>query len=286
MKRSGLVKTRKTAKDKQKAVELVLELSNTKYNLTESVVFMSRKYKVCERVMWRWLNRYNGTIESLQNKSSKPLTAHPASQTDDEKEHIKQLTEQNPTWGYTEIYGELRTQFAYGRHYLTMYKWIRKNNIKDVIEYYKPKKYHTPEMFGQKMQLDVKYVPKECYIGSMVGKKKRTKAYHYQFTMIDETTRECFVYPYDNKRKETTVDFIKRAIVHFGYVPQYIQTDNGKEFVNRLFNDTAADLKFIHKRIKVRTPRHNGKVERKHRTDQEKFYNHLTYSTLDELRVE
>lgn len=39
-----------------------------------------------------------------------------------------------------------------------------------------------------------------------------------------------------------------------------------------------------HKLIKPRTPRHNGKVERSHRTDQECFYDHLQYSTYEELK--
>lgn len=43
-------------------------------------------------------------------------------------------------------------------------------------------------------------------------------------------------------------------------------------------------LRIKHKLIRVYTPRHNGKVERSHRTDQENFYNHLTFSTFEELR--
>ncbi len=35
-------------------------------------------------------------------------------------------------------------------------------------------------------------------------------------------------------------------------------------------------------RIKVATPRHNGKVERHHRTDELRFYNHMQlYSLVD-----
>ena len=33
-------------------------------------------------------------------------------------------------------------------------------------------------------------------------------------------------------------------------------------------------------------PRHNGKVERSHRSDQESFYNNLKFSTYEELKQE
>ena len=39
-----------------------------------------------------------------------------------------------------------------------------------------------------------------------------------------------------------------------------------------------------HQLIRAYTPRHNGKVERSHRTDQERFYNFLTFSTFEELQ--
>ena len=39
-----------------------------------------------------------------------------------------------------------------------------------------------------------------------------------------------------------------------------------------------------HHKIKPRTPRHNGKVERSHRSDNERFYNTLKFYSLEDLR--
>ncbi|MEG0034988.1 MAG: integrase core domain-containing protein, partial [Bacilli bacterium] len=39
-----------------------------------------------------------------------------------------------------------------------------------------------------------------------------------------------------------------------------------------------------HHFIRPRTPQHNGKVERSHRTDQDKFYSHLSFYSLEDLR--
>ena len=43
-------------------------------------------------------------------------------------------------------------------------------------------------------------------------------------------------------------------------------------------------LDINHHKIRPRTPRHNGKVERSHRNDNERFYNTLKFDSLDDLR--
>ena len=39
-----------------------------------------------------------------------------------------------------------------------------------------------------------------------------------------------------------------------------------------------------HHKIRPRTPRHNGKVERSHRNDNERFYSFLSFYSLEDLR--
>ena len=41
-----------------------------------------------------------------------------------------------------------------------------------------------------------------------------------------------------------------------------------------------------HKLIKPRTPRHNGKVERSHRSDNERFYRWLKFYSYDDLLLQ
>ena len=80
------------------------------------------------------------------------------------------------------------------------------------------------------------------------------------------------------------------AIRHFGYQPQTIQTDNGVEFTH--FRETdrihpfdlyCQEKGIVHKLIRPRTPRHNGKVERSHRNDNERFYAHLSFYSYEDL---
>ena len=78
----------------------------------------------------------------------------------------------------------------------------------------------------------------------------------------------------------------------FPYAIECVQTDNGAEFTNRLlpqspnkltlFETTLEKLGIQHKLIRPYTPRHNGKVERSHRKDNEYFYaSHKFFSFQD-----
>lgn len=134
--------------------------------------------------------------------------------------------------------------------------------------------------------MDVKYVPTACYSGTVPQK-------FYQYTVIDEASRERFIYPYMEQSRYSTVDFLKRAIAYFGYKPFILQTDNGAEFTRLKRSDRThpldlqcSKLNIVHKRIRPRTPRHNGKVERSHRNDQEGFYNHMSFYDYDDLQIQ
>lgn len=286
-------KYRYTARQKRAALKMWLE---DKIN----VWIVCKKFKCTERTLWRWKSLYNGTLESLENKSSRPHTPHPNAHTTSEVETIVSIFKKKPNISYNEAYGILRTEHAYSRSYGGFYNFILKNNIrpKKEMEKYIPQPYDTPDMLGTKWQMDVKYVPTECYMGQMVYYDDNR---YFQYTMIDEATRERFLYPYREHNVTSTLDFVKRAIAYFGYAPEIIQTDNGLEFTNhkeKKYKDGttittkkehALDI-FLskigvrHQLIRAYTPRQNGKVERSHRSDQESFYNYLKFKTYEELK--
>ncbi len=116
----------------------------------------------------------------------------------------------------------------------------------------------------------------------------------YQYTAIDEYTRMRFLYGYEEQSTYSSADFAHRVVKWFkrrGITVECIQTDNGFEFTNRfspakdkptLFESTLERLGIKHKLIRPYTPRHNGKVERSHREDHNKFYScHSFYSCAD-----
>ena len=73
-----------------------------------------------------------------------------------------------------------------------------------------------------------------------------------------------------------------------------IQTDNGTEFTNALlvtksrhktlFESALLEMGIAYHRIQIATPRHNGKVERQHRTDELRFYRHMRMYSLEDGR--
>ena len=73
-----------------------------------------------------------------------------------------------------------------------------------------------------------------------------------------------------------------------------VQTDNGTEFTNALlvtkskhktmFEEQLEQDGILYHRIRIATPRHNGKVERQHRLDEERFYSQLRMFSLEDGR--
>lgn len=255
-----------------------------------SVAFVCRRYHISKSSLMRWNKKFDGTKESLKDKSHRPKSKHPNAHTEEEIMWIKNYIRRNPNISTNELYGKLRKDKGYNRNPNSLFRVLRKlgyyKNKNKSQKKYTPKPYDTPKKLGVKWQLDVKYVPTKCYVGEMPDK-------FYQYTVIDEASRERFIYPYKEQSSYSTVDFIKRAIKYFKYTPQIIQTDNGQEFANiaktdriHLFDIFCINNDIEHKKIRPRTPRHNGKVERSHRNDQERFYNHLKFYSFDDLLLQ
>lgn len=51
-----------------------------------------------------------------------------------------------------------------------------------------------------------------------------------------------------------------------------------------MFEKRLEELGIKHKLIKPKTPRHNGKVERSHRKDQERFYYNKVFCSFEDFK--
>ena len=261
------------------------------YRQTKDIGFVCRRYHISKASLMRWNKQYDGSRESLAPKSHRPHTQHPNAHTEQELNWIRNLHRRNPNISVCEMYGKLRQEKAYSRHPGSLYRVFVRLGYRTKVESTKKKSKHTghydtPEELGIKWQMDVKYVPAACYAGTDGDK-------YYQYTMIDEASRERFIYAYKEQSSYSTIDFTKRAIIYFGYAPETIQTDNGGEFThssktNRVhpFDMLCNQLNIHHKTIRPKTPWHNGKVERSHRNDQERFYNYLRFYSLEDLQMQ
>lgn len=260
------------------------------YRSGYTVAFVCRRYKISKSSLMRWNKRFDGTKASLIDKSHRPHTPHPNAHTDEELTWIRNFLRRNPNISLCELYGKLRRKKGYTRHPDSLYRVLCRMGYRlkpgTKKNKYVPKPYDTPKQLGVKWQLDVKYVPKSCYVGEVPQK-------FYQYTVIDEASRQRFIFPYMEQSSYSTIDFIKRAIKYFGYQPRIIQTDNGSEFTHLAKTDRVhpmdllcAELDIEHKLIRPRTPRHNGKVERSHRNDNERFYDWLAFYSYEDLLIQ
>ena len=176
---------------------------------------------------------------------------------------------------------------GYSRHYNSMLRVIRKWGLAETEKRkeYKAKPYVRAEYPGQKVQIDVKFVPGWCVSN---GQK------YYQYTAIDECTRVVFREMYDEHSTYSSKDFLVKLIEAFPFPIREIQTDNGSEFTSALFvkksehlslfEQALRDIDIIYHRIRIATPRHNGKVERQHRTDEKRFYRKMRMYSLEDGR--
>ena len=153
--------------------------------------------------------------------------------------------------------------------------------------------YYTPMTYpGEKFQIDVKYVPKNCLTKELQDADIR----FYQYTAIDEYTRKRWLWFTTGHDTLESTKFLKWLYEQVPFKIETIQTDNGFEFTNRLswnvgakerktmFEEAPEMLGIKYKQIKPHTPKQNGKVERSHRKDQERFYYNKVFFSLDDLK--
>ena len=256
-----------------------------KYGVSQA----SRKYNKSRSYIYFWRARWNGTPESLACRSRRPHS-HPNQHTEAEMKLIRDMRRRNPNLGMVELWHRLR-QRGYTRRPESLFRVMKKLGLfppKEKKPACKPKPYQQMTYPGQRIQVDVKVVPRRC----IADPELRL----YQYTAIDEFTRLRFLAAYPEQSTYSSADFLKKLFKWYarrGIRVECVQTDNGFEFTNRfsnskrdlttLFETTAAQLGIRHKLIRPYTPRHNGKVERSHREDQKRFYSCRSFYSLDDF---
>lgn len=246
------------------------------------------RYGTNRQYIYRWKKRYDGTLQSLADRSHRPHS-HPKQHNAEEIKLILNMRRRNPNAGLVVFWVKLR-QRGYIRSISGLYRFLKKRNAMGSKlpnpKKYTPKPYEQMKYPGQRVQIDVKFVPKIC----IVGQEEKTS--WYQYTFIDEYSRFRYLEAFPEHSTYSSALFIQHCVKRFPYIIECVQTDNGTEFTNRLvskndpkptlFEKTLAQLGIRHKLIKPYTPRHNGKVERSHRKDNEEFYaSHRFFSFED-----
>lgn len=256
-----------------------------KYSYKNGVTAASNRFGRSRQAIYEWRNKWDGkSWKSLVEKSHRPHH-HPAEHTQAEKEMILRRYPRYKD-DMMLLWDSLRKS-GYTRSYTSLVrvvrKWIKPEIQKRTVRKNKP--YKRAEYPGQKVQIDVKYVPSYCVSN---GQK------YYQYTAVDECTRWVYREIYAEHSTYSSAQFLSNLVKKSPFPIREIQTDNGAEFTNvllskkcdhkSLFEELLERCGIIYHRIRIATPRHNGKVERQHRIDEARFYKKMRMNSLDDGR--
>ena len=232
-----------------------------------------------------WLYRWDGTWQSLSAKSHRPHR-HPKAHTDAEIQMMITVTRECGFLAPLLMYQEL-VERGYTRSYGGFKRFFRKRFAAPTAPLVHPKKpqvYDGGTFPGERVQIDVKYVPRACLYGEKL----------YQYTLVDEFSRWCYREIHAEHSAYVSGLFIRRAVKAAPFKIKMAQTDNGQEFTNALFGQkkeeltrfeiALAEFGIAYRRIRVGTPKHNGRVERQHGLDMQRFYKRQKFTSLEDAQ--
>ena len=272
--------------------DILYKQSVVKYSYKHGVTKTAIKFKMHRKTIYRWREKYDGTAQSLKNKSRRPHS-HPKQHTEKEIKLIKDYKSKNKETGLVVLWVKLRGA-GYTRTITSLYRVMQRigiyNKAPSKKKAYEPKPYQQMTYPGERVQIDVKYVPKKSLTKEVIEQEGR----YYQYTAIDEYTRKRVLWASKEQSTSASTEFLEIIMKKFPFKIECIQTDNGFEFTNRLnwqgtkkktmFENKLEELGIKHKLIKPKTPRHNGKVERSHRKDQERFYYNKVFCSFEDFK--
>lgn len=256
----------------------VLEYYKKHGHVTE----VADRYHMSRKTVYKWLKRWDGTKESLYDRSRAPhhtRTGHTAIQ-------MKLIRRLAKKYHWTDVIAAY--QDAVERHHYPYGYQCFKRKVRELFEQKGKKRkarknmpYHRASFPGEKVQVDVKFVPSEC----VTSAEK-----YYVYVAVDECTRWAYRQMYNEHSTHSSMQFLEELVSKAPFQICMIQTDNGTEFTKALLdtddgNLTSFELKLKeygiqYHRIRPATPRHNGKVERQNRVDMVRFYDHLKMYSL------
>ena len=238
---------------------------------TGNIAKTCRYFGIGRASFYRWKTEYQQRGEAgLVN--AKPIPKNPANQTPPEivekilylraKYHLGPI---RIVW-YLARYHSIKISEA------GVSRILKRNGVSRLPRGTRVRKVHTirysKQVPGHHIQMDVKFLT--------FANKRGEKVRRFQYTAIDDATRVRALKIYDKHTQTNAIDFVDHVIQKFPFRIKEIRTDNGHEFQAK-FHWHVEDKGIRHAYIKKGTPQLNGKVERSHRSDQEEFYQLLSY---------
>ena len=163
--------------------DMAYRQSLMKYAEKYGVSRASRKYNKSRSYIYFWKARWDGSVESLRCQSRRPHS-HPNQHTEEELKMIRDMRRRNPDLGMVELWHRLKKR-GYTRRPESLFRVMRRMGM---LPQKAPKKRYTPKPYeqitypGQRVQVNVKVVPRRCIADPELKL--------YQYTAIDECRRQ------------------------------------------------------------------------------------------------
>jgi transposase InsO family protein len=251
-----------------------------------SVTAACKHYGIARSEYYYWHSRWvtnNKHLTSLYDLSRTPKTH----KQDTDEEVVSLIIQLRLGLGY----GEDKLAFILQRDYGIQLTHHGVGNVLKRAGLLVPRK---KRVRIQRRLNDYPYVPGE--VGQMDVKHWKRAA--YQYDIIDCATRIKYKRLYPGVNPAYTVDFLEHAVRFFepAFTFATIQTDNGMEFVYDRLPQTKPDTltamqrwltanNIKHGRIPPRSPQLNGRIERSHGVDKDR-YKKLTTNSHTEAELQ
>ena len=258
---------------------LVSKLENINSN-KQSVVSVAKELSVSRQTIHKHLLRYRRFGEDGIRRAQTKRRYGPAhNKTSEEVERcVIQLAKEYGADGSEALADRLQYENNITLHPVTIYRILKRNNIRYTEYYAATKKRWKKQLFshqvpGQELQMDTKYP-----FGYKQGK--------VIYTIIDDASRWAFAWSYGTANADNTIDFVKKLISRAPFRIQKIRTDQGTEFVNLKLKELLAEMNIEHRKNTPYCPEENGKIERFNGTLSQKAfrYGFPPSQTLDQMQ--
>ena len=107
--------------------DILYKQSVVKYSYKHGVTKAAIKFKMHRKTIYRWREKYDGTAQSLKNKSRRPHS-HPNQHTKEEIKKIKDYKNKNKETGLVVLWVKLR-KAGYTRSITSLYRVMQREGI-------------------------------------------------------------------------------------------------------------------------------------------------------------
>ncbi len=244
-------------------MQLVEEKLLAIINKTTSVTEVAGELRVTRQTVYTWKIRYERFgIDGLV-KPRKRRTDTPHNKTSPEIEQLV-INIAGTYWtdGVEALSDHLARLYNLTINPTTVYRILKREGIR--YGEHQPRttkrwkiKLYSHDTPGRELQMDTKYP---------FGYKQGRVIY----TIIDDASRWVYAWTYTTANALHTLDFLKRVQAHAPFRIQKIRTDQGSEFRALLVQEYLREQNIEHRLNTPYCPEENGKIERFHRTLNEK----------------